>query len=143
MVFTVVAVKLNYATPYRWSLRTTDRMGLDHWLEFRSPEEDPEERGDVVIQWRKWHEIHTFIEALWRIKTRNRKDMFNMILFELDAETWATVKNFIKVAQISIYADKDEEFAKEWIAENEEAIRKIDLEMENHPYMKLYYNSWW
>lgn len=69
--------------------------------------------------------------------------MFNGVLFELDADGWATVKNFIKVTQISIYADEDDEFAKEWIEENEETIRTIDLAIENYSNTRLYYNSSW
>ena len=117
-------------------------MGLDHWLEFRSPEDTEDAHGDVVIQWRKWHDLHIFIEGFWRMKTHNENDMFNNVLFELDAETWAIVKNFIKSVHI-VKSFHISEGTKEWIAENEEAIRKIDLQMENNPYMRLYYNSWW
>ena len=44
-------------------------MGLDHWIELRSTD-DLSETGENIRQWRKWYELHDFVQTLWEKKEK-------------------------------------------------------------------------
>lgn len=116
-------------------------MGLDMYAMVQKENEEPKE----LMYWRKVRQIHNFMEYVWRERTGNKTDDFNLVELDLDKPLLDTLKQYLLDPGYHIndtgFFFGDGELSTESIQDTLGFIKTAVEEIEKGN--RVFYSSWW
>ncbi len=118
-------------------------MGLDMYLMANKPEDVTGERSKELYYWRKHHDLHGWMEALYRAKG-GTEDSFNCIPVELTSQDLDKLEEDVKLNKLPptqgfFFGNNPPD--EESIAQDLYAIKEARAAIADG--FVVYYNSWW